>query len=159
MVFLTSRLFLRKKVLVPYPEREWKREMQWRLAWLFRGRVRNCYKLSKNAVKRSLMFSTAHRPYRRSYILSLFSSRIAAGCGQHGIQYTSFMKSLYESNILLNKKMLAHFSAFEPRTFQSLCEFVKKKHSEDLQQGLATTIKRTPSGIITKDMISQVVKS
>ncbi|BFZ23919.1 hypothetical protein BsWGS_26958 [Bradybaena similaris] len=159
MVFLTLRLLLRKKKMVPYPERQWKREMYRRLSWHLRGRVRNCYKLSRRAINTSLRNSTVCRAKRRNSILKIFSHRIAAGCAPHGVQYSNFMKSLYESDILLNKKMLADLSVYEPRTFQSLCEIVKTKHTDSVQQGLASVLTPTPSGVITRDMIKQVKKS
>ncbi|GFO46071.1 50S ribosomal protein l20-like [Plakobranchus ocellatus] len=137
--------------------RVWKRVLQRRLAWHFRGRKRNCYRLSLGPVKKSLRFSTTIRPIRRKNIYHLFINRIAAGCAQHGIQYSSFMRVLSESNIMLNKNMLAQLSVYEPRTFQSLCEFAKKRHSELLQQGIGTVLKPTPSGIITRDMIKKSV--
>ncbi|CAG5126534.1 unnamed protein product [Candidula unifasciata] len=156
MVFLTWRLLLRKKVMVANPEKAWKKELQKRLAWHLRGRVRNCYKLTRNAVNHSLKNSTTCRSLRRNSINKIFSYRIAAGCAPHGVQYSSFMKSLYESDILLNKKMLAQLSTYEPRTFQSLCELVKTKHTESVQKGLASALGSTPSGVITRDMIKKV---
>lgn len=152
------RLLMPKKKMLPNPERQWKREMYRRLQWFLRGRVRNCYKLGRRSIKNFLYKRTLKRATIRRNINYLFSFRIAAGCAQHGVQYSSFMKSLYESNIALNRKMLAHLSVYEPRTFQSLCEFVKKKHSESLQLGLAVAMKPTPSGVITRDMIAQVHK-
>ncbi|CAL1536630.1 unnamed protein product [Lymnaea stagnalis] len=158
MVFLMHRLLMPKKVMVPNPERQWKREMYRRLQWFFRGRIRNCYKLGRRTIKKVLYKRTVARATIRKNINYLFSFRIAAGCAQHGVQYSSFMKSLYESNIALNRKMLAQLSTFEPRTFQGLCEFVKKQHTESLRQGLAAATKPTPSGVITRDMIEQVHK-
>ncbi|XP_059142647.1 large ribosomal subunit protein bL20m-like [Physella acuta] len=158
MVFLTLRCLMRKKKMVPYPEREWKRNMYRRLAWFARSRVRNCNKLTRRFVKRHLMLTTTGNNGRRAQINYLFSHRIAAGCAQHGVQYSSFMKSMYESNIALNRKMLAQLSVYEPRTFQSLCEYVKVKHTEQVQQGLAASLTPTPSGVITRDMIGKVYK-
>ncbi|RUS72210.1 hypothetical protein EGW08_020037 [Elysia chlorotica] len=158
MVFLTLALLrVGKNKMTPYSMREWKRVMQRRLSWHFRNRKRNCYRLSLCPVKKSLRFSTTVRPIRRRNINHLFTNRIAAGCAQHGVQYSSFMRALYESNILLNKKMLAQLSIYEPRSFQSLCEFAKKRHSELVQKGLAVALEPLPSGIITRDMIKKSV--
>ncbi|KAK0056367.1 39S ribosomal protein L20 mitochondrial [Biomphalaria pfeifferi] len=145
--------------MVTNADRVWKRQMYRRLTWPFRNRLWNCYRIGRREGRHYLYFATKFRSVRRKQINYIFTFRIAAGCAQHGVQYSSFMKSLYESNIALNRKMLAFLSLYEPRTFQSLCEFVKKKHSEAVSQGLASAIAPTPSGVITRDMIQKVSKT
>ncbi|KAH9514043.1 54S ribosomal protein L20 mitochondrial [Bulinus truncatus] len=145
--------------MVPNADRIWKRQMYRRLTWPFRNRMWNCYAIGRRGIKHYLYNVTKFRAEKRKHINYLFSYRIAAGCAQHGVQYSSFMKSLYESNIALNRKMLAQLSVYEPRTFQSLCQFVKAKHTESVKQGLAAAFSPTPSGVITREMIQKVTKS
>ncbi|XP_005098925.1 50S ribosomal protein L20 [Aplysia californica] len=158
MVFLTRHLLYRR-FYQPHHDRSWKKEMQNRLTWHFYGRRRNCYALQKDAIRRSLRFATVVRSSRRRHVNYIFSDRIAAGCAQHGVQYSSFMRSLYENNIAIDKKVLSSLAVYEPRTFQSLCEFVKKQHTEKVYAGLAASVEPTPSGIVTREMVDKVYKS
>lgn len=168
MVFLTRRLFIRDfhRDYIPYfrhyqypNDSSWRKEQQDRLSWHFYGRPRNCHRLQKVPIMRSLRYSTVGNAVRQRGFNHLWSNRIAGACSEHGVQYSSFMQTLSENNILLNKKMLSTLSIYEPKSFQSLCEFVKKHHTENVKAGLAAALEPTPSGVVTKEMIESVFKS
>eukprot|EP00745_Piridium_sociabile_P026713 TRINITY_DN42684_c2_g1_i1.p1 TRINITY_DN42684_c2_g1~~TRINITY_DN42684_c2_g1_i1.p1 ORF type:complete len:145 (+),score=22.68 TRINITY_DN42684_c2_g1_i1:103-537(+) len=125
MVFLTRLLCLRAPVPDPY----WRKQLTKRLTWHFHGRNRNCYKLSQSVLRRALRNATLHRELKRENMKQLFQIRIAAGCAEHGVQFSAFMGALREMNVELSLKVLADLSIYEPRTFQSLCELVKRQHA------------------------------
>lgn len=80
----------------------------------------------------------------------LWMSRIGAACAEHNLDYQTFMTTLAESNIALNKKVLADLAIYEPRTFQSLTVYVKQKIEE---MGLADAVKTPPKGVMTRAML------
>ncbi|KAL8581887.1 hypothetical protein ACOMHN_010261 [Nucella lapillus] len=125
MVFLSAVLAMR----APGPDRYWKRQFVKRLTWHFYGRRRNCYKLSLNVLRRALRNSTEQRAWRHEQLNMLYQTRIAAGCAEHGVQYSPFIGILRQTNIELDRKSLSDLAIYEPRTFQSLCELVKRQHA------------------------------
>lgn len=51
--------------------------------------------------------------------------QINAACRQHGLNYNQFMSGLTQSNILLNRKMLADLAVNEPFSFYALTDTIK----------------------------------
>ncbi|KAK7094061.1 large ribosomal subunit protein bL20m-like [Littorina saxatilis] len=133
MVFLTRILNIRARGPDPF----WKRQFAKRLTWNFYGRRRNCHKLSLNYLRRALRYSTEYRSKLKTINMdNLFETRIAAGCAEHGVEYSPFIDTLRENNIVLDRKVLADLAIYEPRTFQSLCEVVKRSHAEIFNNNL-----------------------
>ncbi|XP_046362106.2 39S ribosomal protein L20, mitochondrial-like [Haliotis rufescens] len=132
------------------PQRYFKRAMLRRMSWNFLGRKRNCYGISIRSVRRALQHSNRARSQKKKSMKQLWETRISAACGEHGIGLSKFMTSLAESNIALNRKVLADIAIYEPRTFQSLCEFCKQRSSE---MGLGAATLSAPSGVITRGML------
>lgn len=60
----------------------------------------------------------------------LWKTRIMAGCEQHGVNFHTLRDGLYESNIQLNRKMLADLAIWEPRTFETLARIARTKAIE-----------------------------
>ncbi|XP_041377723.1 39S ribosomal protein L20, mitochondrial-like [Gigantopelta aegis] len=146
MVFLTVACMIRSGG----PPRYWKRAMYRRLAWHYFGRKRNCYGISIRYVRRALRYSSQARVLKKKQMKKLWETRISAACQEHGVLYDNFMTTLAQSNIALNRKVLADIAIYEPRSFQSLCQFSKMK-SREIGLGAATL--ECPSGIITRDML------
>ncbi|XP_025082655.1 39S ribosomal protein L20, mitochondrial-like [Pomacea canaliculata] len=145
MVFLTRSLLGK---VSRKPDKYWKRVAIRRLTWHFFGRRRNCYKLSMAVLRRAFRYSSRSARLSSHNNNAVFDTRIAAGCAEHGIQFSSFLSTLYEMNIELGKKVLADFAIYEPRTFQSLCELVKRHYAGSFQKNL------NPSNrIFTKGML------
>ncbi|XP_076472563.1 large ribosomal subunit protein bL20m-like [Babylonia areolata] len=144
MVFLSACLAIRTRGPDPF----WKRQYVKRLTWHFFGRKRNCYKLSLNVMRRALRNATEHRKLKQQDMAKLFEIRIAAACAEHGVQYSPFIHTVRKNNIQLSTQVLADLAIYEPRTFQSLCEMVKRQHAVMFNNNLNPS-----SRIFTKGML------
>lgn len=142
----------------PPTEKSWKKDFYKRMVWFLADRKRHCTNLTRNPAKKFLKRRTTERGALRSAIKDVWSTRIAAGCAEHGIQFSPFMKSLHENNIVLDRKMLSSLAIYEPRSFQSICEFVKKQQTQRVIEGTEYSPELGPSGLITNDMIDRVFK-
>lgn len=66
------------------------------------------------------------------------------------MEFEPFMEGLAQANIALDRKVIEDLCIYEPRTFQTLVEFVKKRNEE---VGLNDALKVDPTGIVTRSMI------
>lgn len=66
----------------------------------------------------------------------LWQTRIMAGCEQHGVNFHTFRDALYESNIQLNRKMLADLAIWEPRSFEAIARIARTKAIEMEMKGI-----------------------
>jgi large subunit ribosomal protein L20 len=98
----------------------------------FRGRTKNCYSLAIRAAHRAWQFAYKGRKLKKRDMRKLWIQRINYGVSEHGLPYSRFISGLVRLNIQLNRKVLSELAIHEPRTFQSLAELVKKRHSEGL---------------------------
>ncbi|XP_050411967.1 50S ribosomal protein L20 [Patella vulgata] len=129
---------------------QWKRHMYKRIAWSYYGRKRNCFRLSIRTVERALRYSTNSGKPKREFYNNIVKIRLEAACWEHGVLYDEFLKTLDESSIQLNRTTLQHLAIYEPRTFQSLCDFTVKRQGE---LGLKAATATTPSGVLTRGML------
>ncbi|KAL5013800.1 hypothetical protein ScPMuIL_008070 [Solemya velum] len=151
MVFLTQVNCLRSRG----PDKYWRKAMYFRLSWKFYGRKRNCFGIAVRYARRALRYSSRARHQRRletkqASTALLWNVRIQAACEEHKMDFHSFMSGLAESDIALNRKVLNDLAIYEPRTFQSLVEFVRKRNGE---VGLMSAISPLPKGVITRGML------
>lgn len=65
------------------------------------------YRVAHEAYMHAGQYSLAHRRRRHSQMRRLWIKRINAAAGLNGMKYKDFMKGLKDSNIELNRKMLA----------------------------------------------------
>jgi len=148
MVFTTAVNFIRAKG----PDEFWRKRRIFKLAAHFFGRRRNCYSLAVRGVYRALAHATKGRKLKRLDMKSLWDTRITAACNQHEIEYSTFRDSLAQSDILLNRKVLAELAVWEPYTFQALTDIAKRKA---LDEGLASITKEAEvDRVITKGTLS-----
>eukprot|EP00808_Paulinella_micropora_P027335 g296.t1 len=86
----------------------------------FQGRAKNCFKLARARVHRSLQHAYASRRLKKRDIRAFWIQRINSGTRHYGVTYSQFMWGLDKSNILLNRKMLANLSLDEPYSFRAI---------------------------------------
>ncbi len=84
------------------------------------------YTVAKNAVERAMQYAYRDRKNKKRAFRRLWIARINAGVRQHGLTYSKFMHSLSESNIDLNRKVLADMAMNHPDTFKAIVDSVKK---------------------------------
>lgn len=102
----------------------------------FIGRRRNCYSITIRNVHRALAYATEGRKLKKDDMADLWKTRIMAGCEQHGVNFHTFRDGLYESNIQLNRKMLADLAIWEPRTFEALARISRTAAIEGDMNGV-----------------------
>ncbi|HMO01955.1 MAG TPA: 50S ribosomal protein L20 [Oligoflexia bacterium] len=99
-----------------------KRHKRWlKKAEGFRGRRKNCFRLAKLAVQRSMRYAYKHRRLRKRQFRELWILRINAAARSNGLSYSKFMANLKTSGISLNRKVLADLATRNPTTFAALC--------------------------------------
>ncbi len=89
------------------------------------ARSRN-YRTAKEAVERALQYAYRDRRARKRDFRRLWIIRIKAAAEQNGMSYSRFIHGLKESNIALDRKMLADIAVHSPQTFLRIVEKVKE---------------------------------
>ena len=105
----------------------WTRKKYVALAKGFQGRGRNCMRITIPRVEKSLVYAyrdrkVKRREYRKQWIMS-----INAAVREHNINYSNFIHGLNNSNILLNRKILADLAINEPYSFKAVVDEIKIK--------------------------------
>ena len=89
------------------------------------ARSRN-YRTAKEAVERAMLYSYRDRRTRKRDFRRLWIIRIKAAAENNGMSYSRFMHGLKESNISLDRKILADIAVNSPQTFLHIVEKVKE---------------------------------
>jgi large subunit ribosomal protein L20 len=89
------------------------------------ARSRN-YRTAKEAVERALQYAYRDRRTRKRNFRRLWIIRIKAAAEHNGMSYSRFIHSLKESNIALDRKILADIAVHSPQTFLRIVEKVKE---------------------------------
>ncbi len=93
-----------------------------KLAKGFRGSSSRLFRVANQRVMKSLSFSYCHRKQKKRKFRQLWIIRINAALHQKGYKYSLFIKLIKESNILLNRKMLANLAIVDSKTFNTLLQ-------------------------------------
>lgn len=87
----------------------------------FGGRHR-LYRTAREVVERAWQFQYAHRRLRKRQFRRLWIARINAAARENGLSYSKLMGALKQSNIQINRKMLAQIAVQDPETFKKIVE-------------------------------------
>jgi len=93
------------------------------LAKGFRGRRKNCFRIAKQAVEKSLQYAYRDRRKRKSQMRSIWIQRINAAARLHNMTYSVFMHRITHHGITINRKALADIAVRHPQVF---AEIVKR---------------------------------
>ncbi|KAL4459066.1 hypothetical protein ABPG75_013931 [Micractinium tetrahymenae] len=96
-----------------------------RLAKGFRGRAKNCVRIARERVEKSLQYAFRDRKTKKRDMRALWITRITAGSRHYGAKYSQLIHGLKQENIELNRKMLAELAANEPYSFKALVDQVR----------------------------------
>ncbi len=96
-----------------------------KLAKGFRSRRKNCYKIAKNAVQKSLQYGYRDRRVRKRDFRKLWIVRINAAVRLHGLSYSRFIAGLNQAEVGLDRKMLAELAVNDPSGFGAIVAKVK----------------------------------
>ncbi|XP_055333358.1 50S ribosomal protein L20-like [Paramacrobiotus metropolitanus] len=111
----------------PAPEQFFRKKPHFRLAAYMKGRRRNCWTLMRTQLEKQLLLAAwgRHMTSREKRYLRI--TRMEGALTPFGLPYEQYMENLAKMNILLNRKILADFGIWEPRTFRSLTTLVGHK--------------------------------
>lgn len=90
------------------------------------GARKNVYTVAKNAVDKAMKYSYRDRRFKKRAFRRLWIARINAGARMHGLSYSRLIHALKESNIDLNRKVLADLAMNHPDVFKEVVAKVQK---------------------------------
>ncbi len=102
-----------------------KRRKVMKLSKGYFGSKSKLYRVAREAVMKSLMYSYVGRKRRKRDFRKLWIARINAAARINGISYSKFMNGLKKANITLNRKVLADMAVNDAAGFTQLCEVAK----------------------------------
>jgi len=85
-----------------------------------RGQRHHIYRRAHESMLHSLDYAYRHRRERKGDFRRLWIVRINAAAQANGLSYSKFMAALKESNIQINRKMLAEMAVNEREAFDKL---------------------------------------
>lgn len=89
------------------------------------GRRKNVWTVAKNAVEKAQGYAYRDRRNKKREFRRLWIARINAAVRQEGMSYSVFMHKLKESDIDLNRKVLADLAMNHPDAFKEIVNKVK----------------------------------
>lgn len=90
------------------------------------GSKSRSYRIAKEAVMKSQMYSYVGRRLKKRDFRSLWIARINAAARINGLSYSKFMHGLKVSGIELNRKVLADIAVNDGAAFKTLAETASK---------------------------------
>ena len=88
----------------------------------FRGAHSRLFRPAKQQVMKALVASKRDRDKRKRDFRKLWICRINAAVRNKGMSYSRFIHKLYQSNILINRKMIAQIVVLDEQGFISILE-------------------------------------
>jgi large subunit ribosomal protein L20 len=92
----------------------------------YRGEKHSSYKRAKEQVMKSEAYAYRDRRNRKREFRSLWIVRINAAARREGLSYSQLMAGLRESEIEINRKMLADIAVRDPEGFRRFAERAKQ---------------------------------
>lgn len=89
------------------------------------GRRKNVHTVAKNAVEKGWQYAYRDRKQKKREFRALWIQRINAGVREHDMSYSEFMGKLAQSDIEINRKVLADLAMNNPEAFKAIVDQVK----------------------------------
>lgn len=96
-----------------------------KLAKSYWGSKSRHFKMAKQAVAKSGVYSYVSRKLKKRDFRQLWITRISAACKMNGMNYSTFMHGLKLAGVDMNRKMLSETAIHDPAAFTALCEMAK----------------------------------
>ncbi len=96
-----------------------------RLAKGFYGRMKNCLSVMVPKVERALKFAYRDRRVRPRQMRTNFIMTINSSVREHNTSYSKLVHALNNSNIELDRKILANLALNEPFSFKAIVDELK----------------------------------
>ena len=97
-----------------------------KLAKSYWGSKSRHFKMAKQAVAKSGVYSYVSRKLKKRDFRQLWITRISAACKLNGMNYSTFMHGLKVAGIQINRKMLSEMAINDAVAFTALCDIAKK---------------------------------
>ena len=97
-----------------------------KLAKSYWGSKSTHFKMAKQAVKKSGVYSYVGRRLKKRDFRRLWITRISAAVAPYGINYSRFIYGLKKSGIEMNRKALSELAIADAEAFKVLVETAKK---------------------------------
>ena len=98
-----------------------------KLAKGYRGSHSKLFRTANQQVMKALRNAYRDRRKRKRDFRRLWITRINAAVRQHGMSYSKFMNALKQSDIEINRKMLAQLAAVDPDCFKEIFDTATSK--------------------------------
>jgi large subunit ribosomal protein L20 len=86
----------------------------------FWGQRKNVFRRAKETLLRAWAFAFKSRKLRKRDMRRLYITRINAAARQHNMSYNTFMHTLKQKNIELNRKMLSQIAVYDADAFSKI---------------------------------------
>jgi len=90
-----------------------------------RGTKSKLFRRANEAMLKSLWYSTRDRRMRRRDLRRLWITRINAAARLNGTTYSRLIHGMKESQIMINRKMLADLAVRDPQAFTAIVDQAK----------------------------------
>jgi large subunit ribosomal protein L20 len=91
----------------------------------FIGGAGTLYRTAKDARRRALQSSYAHRRLKKRDMRGLWITRVNAAARMCGISYSRLIAAMEKANVIINRKMLAELAVTDMNAFRAMVEQVK----------------------------------
>jgi len=92
----------------------------------FKWRRKKSYKQAKEALMKAWSHAYTDRRKKKREIRKVWQAQINAASRKHNLPYSKFIHGLKESNIDLNRKVLAEVANKNPKVFKKITDKAKK---------------------------------
>ena len=89
------------------------------------GLRKNVWTVAKNHIEKALLYQYRDRRNRKREFRRLWIIRINAAARLNGTTYSRLINDLKNSNVLINRKILADLATNQPQAFAQLVQAVK----------------------------------
>ena len=97
------------------------------LAKGFRGGNKNLFRTANQRVMKALCNAYRDRRRRKRDFRRLWISRINASARINGTNYSKLINGMKNSDIIINRKMLAQLALSDPQCFEKIVSFCEQK--------------------------------
>lgn len=88
----------------------------------FTNRANNTIRRGSEAVDRAMRYAHRDRRARKRDFRQLWIARIGAACVANGLNYSTLIAKLKETNILLDRKVLSDLAIVDPAAFTAVVQ-------------------------------------
>ncbi|MCC7297006.1 MAG: 50S ribosomal protein L20 [Bacteroidia bacterium] len=132
-----------------------RRKKTLKLAKGYFGRRSNVWTVAKNAVEKGLTYAYRDRRAKKREFRSLWIVRINAACRMHGMSYSQFMGKLNNSELNINRKVLADLAMNDAEAFKAVFESVINSGGKKAAKPAAKKAAKTEAPVAAAEPVAE----